>query len=388
MTSEELREFQQNKSLEPQYVETILSTYKAEFEELVQEHQRGNVSDVKGSLAVLGLPLLTYLTLRLLFKVESENELQALIHNPTNLYRSLIDETCEGSGNPLLRQDLQQQNLYRLSGEKLRRLLWQTAQAITATGKESISRNELKYRCGVEELESIVREVTAENLLSRIIIGFFFKENTGEGCEFVHKSFREYLFAEAIVEELKNYGGKAKTYPEREVLWKDFDESDARYELTHNLSEQLAPCWLSAEVKTHILNILTWEIERSSQQLNSQTANSQPSMTKPISFGQWGYVRDGLADVWDWWAKGVLMRPQPTVERKRNQAPKYGFQAAYVSELIELCCPLDKSVWEPNLPLPASLNLVDARLGDGFFHLTAIVHGRLYEYARGKLSKI
>ena len=43
--------------------------------------------------------------------------------------------------------------------------------------------------------------------LTRLMISFYFKGGQPEqGCEFAHKSFREYLFAECIVETLKEYG--------------------------------------------------------------------------------------------------------------------------------------------------------------------------------------
>ncbi|EAZ92503.1 pentapeptide repeat-containing protein [Crocosphaera chwakensis] len=377
-------------TLDPKYIDIILNTYKQEFEQLVKEHERGNISDINGSLAVLGLPLLAYLTLRLLFKVESEEELQALIHNPTNLYRALIDETCEGAGNPSFTKDLSQER-YRLSGYPLRRLLWQTAQAITAMRKETISRNELWSRIDQKELkdnlESIVKKITRDNVLSPLIISFFFKENTGEGCEFVHKSFREYLFAEAIVERLKAYGTDDKVieqyqnqedskngFPEREKFWQNFETSDPRYDLTRDLSKCFATAWLSPEIRTHLLNILTWEINRASD----ITASSSPT---PLD--KWGYIRDALADIWDWWAADMVFCSQP----KEHDYHIPDFHPPYLVELAKLCSPLDQQVWENGLPEPEGGHTINARLGDAFFHLSAIVHGLLYQYAIKELSE-
>ncbi|MGK7954349.1 MAG: pentapeptide repeat-containing protein [Crocosphaera sp.] len=376
-----------DQTLEPKYIDIILNTYKKEFEQLVKQHERGNVSDINGSLAVLGLPLLAYLTLRLLFKVESEEALQSLIHNPTNLYRALIDETCEGSGNPSFTEDLSQER-YRLSGYPLRRLLWQTAQAITAMRKETISRNELWLRIDQKELkdnlESIVKKISRDDVLSPLIISFFFKENTGEGCEFVHKSFREYLFAEAIVERLKAYGQDRKVikqyeqdpekgFPEREKLWQNFDSSDPRYDLTRNLSKCFATAWLSPEIRTHLLNILTWEINRASEITESSS---------PTPLDRWGYIRDALADTWDWWAADMVFRSQP----KENEYNTPEFDPPYLLELAKLCSPLDRQVWENELPEPEGGHTINARLGDAFFHLTAIVHGLLYQCATKELS--
>ncbi|WP_366146325.1 pentapeptide repeat-containing protein [Crocosphaera sp.] len=377
-------------TLNTDYIKTIVNTYKTEFEQLLEEHKKGNVSDIKGSLAVLGLPLLAYLTLRLLFKVTSETELQALIHNPTNLYRALIDETCEGSGNPLFQEDLLQgdDRFYRLSGDVLRQLLWQTAQAITAMRKETISRNELQLRIDKkqfkENLQSVVEKITKKHLLSRLIISFFFKENTGEGCEFVHKSFREYLFAEAIVERLKVYGKNKKViqqyekdpekgFPEREKFWQNFNTSDPRYHLTRDLSKCFATAWLSPEIRNHLLNILAWEIERASEITESSS---------PTPLDKWGYIRDALADIWDWWAEDMVFRSQP----KENEYNTPEFAPPYLLELAKLCSPLDQQVWMNELPEPEGGHTINARLGDGFFHLTAIIHGLLYEYARKELS--
>ncbi|MGK7955214.1 MAG: NACHT domain-containing NTPase, partial [Crocosphaera sp.] len=381
-----------NQSIKPEFFQTISETYEQAFKEFLKESERNNVSELKGSLAVLGLPLLAYLTLRLMFKIQSEEELQSLINNPTNLYRALVDETCEGSGNPTFISELNKEDRYRLSGEDLRGLLWRTAEAITALGKESISREELKLRCGEEDLEEIVEEATADRVLSRLIISFFFKESAGEGCEFLHKSFREYLFAEGVIEELKRYGchrdvvqtyqeNPEKGYPERKIYWQEFEEDDPRYDLTRRLSELFATHWLSSEIKNHIFHLLTWEMERSAQQLSPS-----PLSTHPISIKQWEYIRDGLADVWDWWGEGVFLRPQPTIIKERRKPTEYTFDAPYVDELTEFCCPLDLEVWKTALPEPVRGTTVDGRLGDAFFDLTAIVHSKLYEYQKQKLD--
>ncbi|MDJ0729715.1 MAG: pentapeptide repeat-containing protein [Crocosphaera sp.] len=381
-----------NQNINPEFFQMISDTYEQAFKEFLEESERNNVSELKGSLAVLGLPLLAYLTLRLMFKIQSEQELQNLINNPTNLYRALVDETCQGSGNPTFIPELSKEDRYRLSGDDLRGLLWRTAEAITALDKESISREELKLRCGEDELEEIVKEATADSVLSRLIISFFFKESAGEGCEFLHKSFREYLFAEGVVEELKRYSynpdviqtyedNPEKGFPERKIYWKEFEKDDPRYDLTHRLSELFATHWLSPEIKNHLFNLLTWEMERSAQELSPS-----PLSTRPISIKQWEYIRDGLADVWDWWAEGMFLRPQPKIIKEKRKPTEYTFDAPYVEELAEFCCPLDLEVWKTALPEPVRVTTVDGRLGDAFFDLTAIVHSTLYDYQRQKLD--
>ena len=387
-----------NQTINPNLFNRVLEVYRKDFQQLVNAHEQGNVEEIKGSMAVLGLPLLAYLSLRLMFKIQSEEELKDLIENPTNLYRALVDETCQGSGNPDFISELTKEKRFRLSGNKLRWLLWRTAEAITALGKESISREELKLRCKEEKLDKIVEEVTEDHVLSRLIISFFFKESVAQGCEFVHKSFREYLFAEGVVEIIKEYGRQGNVaqayqkntetgYKERKAnrKWKEFEENDPRYELTHRLSKFFATRWLSPEIKDHLLNLLTWEIKRS-YQMEKPYVSEQ--CTQPISVKQWGYIRDGLADVWDWWAEGVLLRPQPKSptlgQKTEDSKPK--FDPPYVQELAESCCPLDLEAWKPNLPTPVRVNTVDGRLGEAFFHLTAIVHGTLYHYQQKTVS--
>jgi hypothetical protein len=96
------------------------------------------------------------------------------------------------------------------------------------------------------------------------MISFFFKGgHTHLGCEFVHKSFREYLFAEAIVEALKDFGrDDSGELRKRASYYKEFNKEDPQYGLTRTLSELLSPQWLSPEVAVHVEQLLAWEIQR------------------------------------------------------------------------------------------------------------------------------
>lgn len=80
-------------------------------------------------------------------------------------------------------------------GDDLRKLLWATAAAMSVFGDESISHDELERRLkDTDELRGLVEKVSAENWLSSLLISFYFKGGVMElGCEFSHKSFREYL---------------------------------------------------------------------------------------------------------------------------------------------------------------------------------------------------
>ncbi len=125
---------------------------------------------------------------------------------------------------------------------------------------------------------------------------------------------------------------------------------------------------------------MTWEINRS----HGTTGLLEfESSSRSISAQEWNYIRDSLADVWDWWAEGVFLRPQP----KKNKYNTPDFNVPYVVELTELCCPLDPEAWKSSLPDVENTNTVDSRLGEAFFHLTALVHNELYNYACQQLPQ-
>jgi hypothetical protein len=167
--------------------------------------------------------------MRLLSEPSADTE--RLIANPTTLYRSLVDLTCAKSGKAADAQDEIDQQ-FRISGGRLRDLLRRTASAMTISGKESISYTELRLRLDLRgaDLERCVQAETDDSELSQLMISYYFKGGYSElGCEFLHKSFREYLFAEGVVEILKSYGRKVTAaLPERELYWKEFDQSVRR----------------------------------------------------------------------------------------------------------------------------------------------------------------
>jgi hypothetical protein len=151
-------------------------------------------------LEVLGLPLLSHLTLRLI--AENPEAAQNLVDDTTALYRSLVDLVIEKAGKPQQARRREKDEPI-ITGTDLRRLLQDTAAAMTALGVRNISRDELRIRLGktFEELDREVQALGQEQVLGRLLISFFFKGGHPElGCEFSHKSFREYLFAEKIVE--------------------------------------------------------------------------------------------------------------------------------------------------------------------------------------------
>ncbi len=280
--------------------------FKNVFKLYAQQFKGGKTPG--SSLDVLGQPLLAHLALRVMSEYEQESAIEELVSSPTKLYRSLVDLTCGKAGKaPTDSGDTGEQS--RIRGADLRQKLHQTAAAITAWGQESIPFGELALRAGFQESEQdyLSKGASQDRPWTRLMISFYFKGG-GEhhGCEFLHKSFREYLFAEGIVSTLKEHARKQQVdvaVRDREKYWQDFqpDDRDQRYSLSRALAELLAPQWLSPEVKLHVENLIPWEIGRA-----SSVASSGPlgECTGALDQTGWERVRDLLAELWDWWAKG------------------------------------------------------------------------------------
>jgi uncharacterized protein YjbI with pentapeptide repeats len=353
-------------TLPPLYVfEPVFQRYNSEFFTILDRQLKQTKA---GSLAVLGLPLLAHLAVRLIAQWEGDRA--ALVSNPTTLYRNLVDLTCEKGGNI---EQISIDSFWRIAGSKLRKLLQGTAAAMTANGGENISYRELSLRLGLkdEQLDIQVSQLVERYDLAPFMISFFFKGGlTHLGCEFVHKSFREYLFAEAIVETLKDFGrDDTAVLRERISYWKDFSDDDPQRAFTRKLSKLLSPQWLSTEVIAHIEELLSWEIG-SAVSGDSPIPKRAGGAPVPISIEQWMHVRDGLADVWHWWGEGVHMRPQLIEERMTRAVT---FQPAYAHELVEAAAPWDRNGKNMKIS-PSRVTTMDAHLGDGLFRLCAIVH--------------
>lgn len=345
---------------EPSRFEPLFKKYKAAFEKEKQQ--------ASGELDVLGLPLLTYLTVRLV--AEWQGELSPLLENTTTLYRHLVDLTCEEAAK--VERSGDQHKVY---GDELRQLLRETAAAITISGEENISRKTLASRLDKDEdeMDQQVSKLDAESKLSALLISFYFKGGHSHlGCEFAHKSFREYLFAEEIVETLKTFGRlQEKHFAPRDTYWEDFlenKESDKRFKLSRAISELLAPQWLTPEVKNHLKQLLAWEIERA---ITPAKQNRPGKPTEALSWEEWKRVRTALADLWEWWGEGAHLRPQAYKVRGERKV-----RLAYVNELIEWDAPRDAdgASWGY-----ARTTTMDAHLGEGLFHLCALVHSYMAE---------
>lgn len=349
---------------DPSRFEPILRRYEEEF-----SPERLTLPSRNRSVGALGLPLLAHLAARLISVWKGNAE--TLVEDSTTLYRNLVNLTCAKSGkyesDEEVVDEIREQS--RIVGVDLRRLLWQTATAMTIYGKDLMPYEELAKRLKLEDeqLDEHVTEATGANMLSSLLISFYFKGGIKHlGCEFAHKSFREYLFAEAIVEALKEYGDRADSIVvDRGSFWRDFSQDDPRFHFSRELGELLAPQWLSAEVVAHIDSLIKWEVCRATDP--SKTVDSGV-VTQPLTLDRWRLIQDGLADLWDWWGEGVHLRPQPKLDKNRRNLQ---YEAPYAADLIEYSLPRASSSVHSGSTRTTTM---DAHLGYGLLSLCVITH--------------
>ena len=288
--------------------------------------------------------------------------------NTTELYRRLVDLTCAQAGKAP-DDPAGTAGQLRIAGLDLRTLLWKTASAITTLGEESISHDELKLRLGEDNLSDVAESLTLENTLSALMISFYFKAGHTElGCEFLHKSFREYLHAEHIIATLKNHAAACKGESSERGYYRDFADESWHYDFSRDLSELLSPQWLTREIRQHLLALLEWEVGRSWQP-SEASLETHGTSVPAISSREWEALRDALADVWEWWGDGAHLRPR--VERRKGQMD-IDWHPAYVHELAQHAAPSHRR--EKELPKPVRAETLDAHLGDGLFQLAAETH--------------
>jgi uncharacterized protein YjbI with pentapeptide repeats len=366
----------------------IFDAYNEGFEQLMEaarqratrQGTRQAVNQIPRNMEVLGLPLLAHLTVRLLRSGQGQNppvNMEELVSNPTILYQKLVDLTCGGSGQVAdLAPDVDA--VYRFPGRRLRKLLQHTAEAMMVFGRENIPVDELELRLedDIPNLFDVAEAAQRENVLTKLMVGFFFTGGHRDlGCEFMHKSFKEYLFAERIVQVIKEFGQECddESPPSRlsNQYWVDFPESDRRHKFCRRLGRMLSPVWITPEVAIHLENLLKWEVRRSiptepAIQGNSPNANLP---TDPIPPAKWLRIRDALADAWGWWAEAVHLRPQVRAERGKV----IGHNDVAVLDWVEWAMPLSYKKGDV-LPAPPRITSLDARLGDGLFRICALVH--------------
>jgi hypothetical protein len=318
---------------------------------------------------ILGLPLLALLAI--LVVLHDKNPPDDLAVNRSSLYRRLIDLTTRYGGNvePI------SPSAPKITGEELRDLLQRTAAAMTLRGTEHIPYRELTLRLEASNLanpETAVGGAIVANQIAKLMLSFFF--NTGQqGCEFTHKSFREYLFAEAIVEALKRNAALPGSNPPRSAYWREFEDGDPRHALAEELGLMLAPQWprwetwrIRWEVWRHVVWLISWEVSRAAATAGVRRSDEE---TAPLSLDGWEVVRDRLADLWDWWAEGVHMRPQPYREKGKSNIT---FNPPYALRLAEQIPPTDLP--RGSFPEPVCLTTLDAHLGDALLRLNCALH--------------
>ncbi len=324
-----------------------------------------------GPLEVLGQPLLAFLAFKVM--ANFEGNLSELLAPPTNLYRHLVDMTCRRGGkHPADKSGAVKSG--RIEGTALRSLLRTTALAITAHGTESIPKEELELRLETLRAGEDPLPLPEDNPITNLMISFYFKgDHQLSGCEFLHKSFREYLAAEAIVELLKDHGmSSTEPLPEKSAhsYWREFDVSDPRFRLSRKLGEALSAQWLSSEVKGHVQQLLVWEIGRAKSGAGEyQNPSGREIPTEPISLQSWSRVRDSLADLWDWWGEGVHLRLQPREKQKTWHID----EAPYAVDLVKLAM-RRANYNRRDPPRPPRTATVDAYLGHSLFVLNCSIH--------------
>lgn len=333
-----------------------------ELDPLFRHYERPNIRE----MPVLGVPFLAHLAFRLFSELPEERK--ELASSATTLLRRLTDYATRHAQSP---SDKGPEKVrVRFAGSELRTLLHRTAAAMTIYGRDSIPREELESRLEIEDLAGQVREMKKEHVLSTLLISFYFKAgSTSFGCEFAHKSLREYLFAEYLVELLKMYGRETEdNLPRRTPYWKDFESGDKRFQLVRRLGDNLCAQWMRPEVYLHLRSLIGWEVQRA-----ERVDSGEDGQTEPCRMAEWMRIRQGLIDAWDWWAEGVPQRPQPW--KKRGD---WDYHEPYYVEAAKDCLPRvpeDRNAW----PQPPRVVTMDAHLGDALFRLVGLVHGELHD---------
>ncbi len=326
-------------------IKSIIEAYTEYFnsrteQELINKHYEA-----------IGTPLLAALVLKL--ALNEDYQLKELFNNPTDLYRSLADLTVEYGGRDEKAFDKIKNNIiYAASNQKmdLRSLLREIAIAISILGKESISSYELETRLLHPEnnISTQVEDIIKEDSISRLYALFYFKAgHKSYGCEFIHKSFREYFFAEALIVKLIQAGSDLKINNNEETKIKHFEK----------ISCILAPRWLTPEINNHVKNLIEYHINRSDEE----------------KLEIWEITRDWLADYFVWWADKEHMTPQMYLDR-RGEAQT---EPPFVEELAQETRPYD---YEKNkLPKITDYISLDSHLGDSVFQLNCYVHAYIAE---------
>lgn len=332
--------------------------------ETYRETRKNKQSNRK--LEIINSPLLAFLALRLVH--ETQYNPYILAKNPTLLYRELVNLTCAKGGQPH-HHDYDPSSGNRFSGRELRRLLQYTAVAMFICDQDNLSYQELDYRLDLldprwSENSSLYDRVDRTKHvcpLMDLMISYFFKGGNQQlGCEFSHKSFREYLYAEALVSRLQTFGCNAGPWgkaAEGCAFWDETKENHPLGEFAEDLVRLTASHRVTPEIHRHIFALLESTIRE--------------DLGNPDSLVDWVRIRDGLAEIWAWWMAAIPQRNVPRYIRKKRRT---NYDPSLFAEMSEEFLPVDSQDIRPR-----AIGSLDAHCGEVFWQLNSVIH---FEIAR------
>ena len=291
-------------------------------------------SHLAGSTDVIGWPLLAHVAYRLMMECERPRQ-TSLIADRTMLLRCLTEYYCNHSRKPSDDPDGTEVRS-RLEAFELRSLVQETAIALTVNGTECISHEELKKEMelwsGRSNSDQHVKLTAIDPDI--FLINYLFKSGVEPlGCEFIHKSLREFAFAQAVVDRLKSLAGPIEKKPRYYV---DI-ANKARLGI---LSRRL----LSREIWDHVERQIAWEIYRESVEYEDPLAFQRGE--RPLGIDAWCQIRDRLADCWTSWSHvnpellPLESDPKSVARLKGILIDSAGTDARFGAAIFRLCATL------------------------------------------------
>ena len=153
------------------------------------------------SYEILNSPLILFILHELFTDSEDLIDIEKLFENKALLYKTLADLTCKNAGKYMKTNDEHLNT--KLYDAELRTVLKKTAAVISIKGTELVSYEDLNFLLTENELK-----ITKDDATKALVSYYFKGQHYNAGCEFIHKSFREYFYAEYITEEIL-WGNKA-----------------------------------------------------------------------------------------------------------------------------------------------------------------------------------
>jgi hypothetical protein len=241
----------------------------------------------------LGWPLMAHLAFRLL--LHSPPELRDVyLWDRTRMLRCLTDYCCRNSrqASDTMGEDEVQ---LRLSAAELRWFIQAIALRMGQLGREYLMREEI-----VEVLQSEKAQVSTIWLddggpnADAGVVNFYFKPSSNHlACEFMHKSIREYVMAEAIVERLRKLA-VTKEERKRPQVWRG---------MQHDMEKLFSEFILGRESREYFLSQLVWELTRDTEG-HLDPMEFRP-LQKSLTLGGWAEARDTSAELFVQWATAM-----------------------------------------------------------------------------------